>query len=77
MTQYEFFTTLNGAPITVYLKVLTETDEGGTHTELGLESVFFDGTDITPVLSKETQIELEMEAELGFWESAWESLNGY
>ncbi len=77
MTQYEFFTTLNGAPVTVYLKVVTETDEDGVTTEVGLESVYFEGADITPVLSKETQIELEMEAETGFWQSAWESSNGY
>lgn len=69
--QFEYTTTLNGAIVSVWFNV--EVDEGTVRPTF--DAIFYEGTDVTPILSKEQISELEMEAEKGFWESEWESTN--
>lgn len=69
MKQFEYETTLNGGVVSVYLKVTTEDDECGTRELVDLDSVFFDCTNVTAILSKEQLSELEMEAEAAFYGS--------
>lgn len=77
MKQFEYTTTLNGGIVSVYLNVTEENDECGTHCFTEFDSIWFDGTNITSILSKEQIAELEIEAEAGFFEAGWESANGY
>jgi hypothetical protein len=77
MNKYVYTTTLNGGIITVVLNIHTEQNEDGWNTTTSFQAVYFDCTDVTGILSKETINELEMEAEKGFTESAWEQANGY
>jgi len=71
--EFEYTTTLNGAVVSVWFDV--SWDEGNAIPSFN--GVFYECQDITPVLSKEQIAELEMEGEKGFWESGWESANGY
>jgi hypothetical protein len=77
MSQFEYTTTLNGGVVDVFIKVKIDRDPDGTHTELSLDAVIFEGVDIMKILSKETLDGLEMEAELGYWNSVVDSKNGY
>ena len=70
---FEYTTTLNGAVVSVWFDV--SWDDGDATPNF--KGVFFECQDVTPILSKEQIAELEMEGEKGFWESGWESANGY
>lgn len=64
--QHEYITTLNGAPVTVVIDVTWYQDEdckaGQWEANFSLESVWFDCTNVLPILDVQTQMELEMEA---------------
>lgn len=61
---YDHETLLNGACVTVEIKVSFDTDwEGETHASFELVAVWFDGVDVSPILDKQTLIALEMEGE--------------
>lgn len=64
--QHEYITTLNGAAVTVVIDVTWYQDEdckaGQWEANFSLESVWFDGTDVLPILDVNTQMALEMEA---------------
>jgi len=66
MRDYSFDheTLLNGACVTVEMRVSSDTDwDGDIHTSFSLVAVYFDGVDVSPILDKQTLIALEMEAE--------------
>jgi hypothetical protein len=71
--EFEYKTTLNGAVVSVWLSV--DWDDGNAIPHF--DAVFYEDQDVTAILSNEQIAELEMEAEKGFWESGWESANGY
>lgn len=71
--EFEYTTTLNGAVVSVWLNV--DWDDGNAIPSF--KGVFYECQDVTPILSKEQIAELEMEGEKGFWESGWDSANGY
>jgi hypothetical protein len=75
MTEFEYSTTLNGGVVTVYLKIEEESDEEGKIVMTTLDAVYYDGTDVTGILSKDQITALEMEAEIGFSDYAWEASN--
>ena len=64
--QHEYTTTLNGAPVTVVIDVTWYQDEdckqGQWIAQFSLESVWFDSTNVLPILDVNTQMALEMEA---------------
>lgn len=61
---YDHETLLNGSHVTVDMRVSFDTDwDGDTHTSFELVAVWFDGVDVSPILSKQTLIELEMEGQ--------------
>jgi hypothetical protein len=64
--QHEYITTLNGAAITVVIDVTWFQDDDDTYgnwqAQFELESVWFDGTNVLPLLDVNTQTALEMEA---------------
>lgn len=64
--QHEYITTLNGAPVTVVIDVTWYQDEdcrqGQWIAQFSLESVWFDSTNVLPILDVQTQMALEMEA---------------
>ena len=64
--QHEYTTTLNGAPVTVVIDVSWFQDDedryGHWQASFNLDSVWFDGTNVLPILDVQTQMELEMEA---------------
>ena len=64
--QHEYSTTLNGAPVTVVIDVSWFQDEedryGQWQASFSLDSVWFDGVDVLPLLDVNTQTALEMEA---------------
>jgi hypothetical protein len=64
--QHEYETTLNGGPVTVVIDVTWEQDDESRYGEwqasFELESVWFDGANVLPILDKNTQMALEMEA---------------
>lgn len=70
---FEYQTTLNGGVVSVWLKV--HTDEDGKSATF--DKVFYEGADVTRIVSNEQLMELEMEALKGFAEAGWETANGY
>jgi hypothetical protein len=64
--QHEYTTTLNGAPVTVVIDVTWYQDDedryGQWQANFSLDSVWFDGVDVLPLLDVNTQTALEMEA---------------
>ena len=64
--QHEYTTTLNGAPVTVVIDVTWYQDEdckqGQWIAQFSLDSVWFDSTNVLPILDVNTQMALEMEA---------------
>ena len=64
--EHEYLTTLNGAAVTVVIDVTWEQDEdclyGQWNASFDLKAVYFDGTDVLPILDVNTQTALEMEA---------------
>jgi hypothetical protein len=64
--QHEYTTTLNGAPVTVVIDVTWYQDDEDTYgkwqAQFSLESVWFDSTNVLPILDVQTQMSLEMEA---------------
>lgn len=64
--QHEYSTTLNGAPVTVVIDVTWYQDEdckqGQWIAQFSLDSVWFDSTNVLPILDVNTQMALEMEA---------------
>jgi len=64
--QHEYTTNLNGAPVTVVIDVTWFQDDddkyGQWQAQFSLESVWFDCTNVLPILDVQTQMELEMEA---------------
>jgi len=64
--QQEYTTNLNGAPVTVVIDVTWFQDDddkyGQWQAQFSLESVWFDCTNVLPILDVQTQMELEMEA---------------
>jgi hypothetical protein len=64
--QHEYTTTLNGAPVTVVIDVKWFQDEdckeGQWIAQFSLDSVWFDCTNVLPILDVNTQMSLEMEA---------------
>jgi len=64
--QHEYTTTLNGAAITVVIDVTWYQDDddkyGQWQAQFDLESVWFDGANVLPLLDINTQTALEMEA---------------
>ncbi len=77
MTEFEYHTTLNGGAVTVVLNIERVIDEDGEDFHTSFGAVYYDCTDVTAILSKETLNELEMEAEAGFSDYSWELKNGY
>lgn len=73
--EFEFQTTLNGGIVTVVLKIEKDFDEDGETTNVSFDSVWFESVDITPILTTEQINALEMEAEAGFSDLAWEFSN--
>ena len=73
--EFEFQTTLNGGIVTVVLKIEKDFDEDGETTYMSFDSVWFESVDITPILTTEQINALEMEAEAGFSDLAWELSN--
>jgi hypothetical protein len=72
MTEFEYNTTLNGGVITVVLNIEEILDEDGIDWTTSFQSVYFDCTDVTGILSKEQINELEMEAQAGFSDYCFE-----
>ena len=72
MTEFEYSTTLNGGVITVVLNVEEILDEDGIDWATSFQTVYFDCTDVTGILSKEQINELEMEAQAGFSDYCFE-----
>lgn len=70
---FEYQTTLNGGVVSVWLKV--HTDEDGKSATF--DKVFYEGVDVTSIVSNDQLMELEMEALKGFAEAGWETANGY
>jgi len=64
--QHEYITTLNGAAVTVVIDVTWYQDDddkaGQWQANFKLDSVWFDCTNVLPILDVQTQMELEMEA---------------
>ena len=64
--QHEYTTTLNGAAVTVVIDVTWFQDDddkyGQWQASFSLESVWFDSTNVLPILDVNTQTALEMEA---------------
>jgi hypothetical protein len=64
--QHEYTTTLNGGAVTVVIDVTWSQDDdskaGEWQAAFSLESVWFDCTNILPILDVNTQMALEMEA---------------
>jgi len=64
--QHEYTTTLNGGAVTVVIDVTwfqdEEDKEGQWQASFNLESVWFDCTNVLPILDVNTQMALEMEA---------------
>jgi hypothetical protein len=64
--QHEYITTLNGGVVTVVIDVTWDQDEESRYGEwqasFELESVWFDGANVLPLLDINTQTALEMEA---------------
>lgn len=64
--QHEYTTTLNGAPVTVVIDVTWYQDDEDTYgkwqAQFSLDSVWFDGANVLPILDVQTQMSLEMEA---------------
>jgi hypothetical protein len=73
--EFEFQTTLNGGIVTVVLQVEKDFDEDGETTTVSFDSVWFDSVDITSILTTEQINALEMEAEAGLSNEAWELSN--
>jgi hypothetical protein len=73
--EFEFQTTLNGGIVTVVLQVEKDFDEDGETTTVSFDSVWFDSVDITSILTTEQINSLEMEAEAGLSNEAWELSN--
>jgi hypothetical protein len=66
---------LNGGIVTVVLQVEKDFDEDGETTTVSFDSVWFDSVDITSILTTEQINALEMEAEAGLSNEAWELSN--
>lgn len=64
---YDFETLLNGSPVTVTLAVRYHW--GDDFPTISLNSVWFEDTDILPILDQKTLSDLEMQAESGLHES--------
>lgn len=64
--EHEYSTTLNGAPVTVVIDVTWYQDDndrmGQWQADFSLNSVWFDCTNVLPILDVNTQMALEMEA---------------
>ena len=64
--QHEYTTTLNGAPVTIVIDVTWYQDDddkaGQWQANFSLDSVWFDCTNVLPILDVNTQMSLEMEA---------------
>jgi len=64
--QHEYTTTLNGGAVTVVIDVTWYQDDddraGQWQANFSLESVWFDCTNVLPILDVQTQMSLEMEA---------------
>ena len=64
---YEYETLLNGSPVTVTLSVRYQWGE--KFPDITLDSVHFDGVDVTPILDQKTCDALAMDAEHALHES--------
>jgi hypothetical protein len=64
--QHEYTTTLNGGAVTVVIDVTWYQDDedkaGQWQAAFSLDSVWFDCTNVLPILDVNTQMALEMEA---------------
>jgi hypothetical protein len=65
--KYELETLLNGSPVTVTLDVTYQW--GDKFPTISLDSVWFDGVDVMPILDEKTLSDLEMQAESALHES--------
>jgi hypothetical protein len=75
MTEFEYRTLLNGGLVTVVLSIEEFFDEDGEDRIVAFDGVYFDGVDITPILSSEQINELEMEAEKAMSDYSFELKN--
>ncbi len=65
--KFELETLLNGSPVTVTLDVAYQW--GDKFPIISLDSVWFDGVDVMPILDEKTLSDLEMQAESALHES--------
>lgn len=65
--QFDLDTLLNGSPVTVTLAVCYEW--GDDFPTISLDSVWFDGANVLPILDEKTLSDLEMQAESALHES--------
>lgn len=72
MTEFEYKTTLNGGIVTVVLNIEEVCDEDGIDYFTSLQAVYYDCTDVTGILSKQQQNELEMEAQFVLNETSFD-----
>jgi hypothetical protein len=69
---FEHETLLNGTPVTVEMSVTWDKDwdEIDWQASFNIEAVWFDGTNVMPLLTHDTITALEMEAESGHIEDS-------
>jgi hypothetical protein len=61
---FEHETLLNGSPVTVEMSVSWVHEwDGESYAQFALQAVYFDGVDVSPILTADTLSALEMEAE--------------
>lgn len=76
--EFCYSTILESGGVEVYLIIEIDEDaEYGKSYTSSLDAVYYEGVDVTPILSSGVLNALEMEAEKGFVESLWESKEGY
>lgn len=76
--EFCYSTSLESGGVEVYLiiEIDEDTEYGKSYTS-ALDAVYYEGVDVTSILSSGVLNALEMEAEKGFVESLWESKEGY
>jgi hypothetical protein len=76
--EFCYSTSLESGGVEVYLMIEIDEDaEYGKSYTSALDAVYYEGVDVTPILSSGVLNALEMEAEKGFVESLWEAKEGY
>lgn len=68
---FDHHTLLNDAPVTVEMSVIWVDEwDGERYAVFNCEAVYFDGVDVSPILTADTITALEMEAEAGHIEDS-------